>query len=279
MKKILMATDLSDRSDRALERGVLLARRLEADIEVLHVVADTAAVEITAQYETAAKQALGQLLASLPAAADVNPDVALIRGQDFRAILERAAAINAELIILGTPRHTVYELFGGTTAERIVRMGDIPVLMVKETPSESYTHVLVATDLSPSAKRALRAAFEIAPGAAFSLLHVVHVPFRGLLGAEALEQMRGEREHEMKDALLKEVHELAANLEIEPPEIQVLIQEGEIHNAIRQQISKTRPNLLALGTHGRAGFRHALIGSVALDMLSDPPLDVLVAKA
>jgi len=91
--------------------------------------------------------------------------------------------------------------------------------------------------------------------------------------------MRGEREHQVKETLQKEVHDVAEALQIEPPKTTVLIQEGEIHNAIRQQISETRPNLLALGTHGRAGFRHALIGSVALDMLSDPPLDVLVAKA
>jgi nucleotide-binding universal stress UspA family protein len=279
MKKILMATDLSDRSDRALERGVLLARRLEATIEVLHVVDDTAPAEITAQYETAAKQTLIQRLASLPAAVDVNPDVALIRGQEFRAILERAAETNAELIILGTTRNTVHELFGGTTAERIVRMGDLPVLMVKKRPSETYSHVLVATDLSPSATRALRVALEIAPGAEFRLLHVLHVPFKGLLGPQAMLQMRGEREQHVKDALRKEVHELAETLQIDPPKTTVILQEGEIHNAIRQQISETRPDLLALGTHGRAGFRHALIGSVALDMLSDPPLDVLVAKA
>ena len=279
MKRILMATDLSDRSDRALERGVFLARRLEAALEVLHVVDDTVPLEITAQYEAAARQTLNQLLSSLPAAADVNPDVALIRGHGFHAILERAAKINAELIILGTTRHTVYELFGGTTAERIVRVGDLPVLMVKDPPIEAYSHVLVATDLSPSAKRALRVAFEIAPGAEFRLLHVAHVPFKGLLGSQAALQMRGEREHQVKETLQKEVHDVAEALRIEPPKTTVLIQEGEIHNAIRQQISETRPNLLALGTHGRAGFRHALIGSVALDMLSDPPLDVLVAKA
>jgi len=122
-------------------------------------------------------------------------------------------------------------------------------------------------------------ALEIAPGAEFRLLHVVHVPFKGLLGSRAVLQMRGEREQHVEDALRKDFHDLAETLQIEPPKTTVLIQEGEIHNAIRQQISDTHPNLLALGTHGRAGFRHALISSVALDMLSDPPLDVLVARA
>jgi nucleotide-binding universal stress UspA family protein len=278
MKRLLMATDLSDRSDRALERSILLASRLEAALEVLHVVDDAVPLPITAQYEAAARQILNQRLSSLPAA-DVNPDVALIRGQAFHVILERAAKINAELIVLGTTRHTVDELFGGTTAERIIRMGDPPVLMVKEAPSEAYRHVLVATDLSSSAKRALRVALEMAPGAELRLLHVVHVPFKGLLGSQAALQMRGEREQHVKDALQKDVHDVAEALQIEPPKTTILIQEGEIHNAIRQQVSHARPDLLALGTHGRAGLRHALIGSVALDMLSDPPLDVLVAKA
>lgn len=192
-----MATDLSDRSERALERGVLLARRLEVPIEVLHVVDDTAPAEVTAQYETAARQTLSQLLASLPAAADVNPDVALIRGDDFRAILERADETDADLVILGTVRSTAYELFSGTTVERIVRMGNVPVLMVKDAPDEAYARVLVATDVSPSAKRALRVALEIAPRAEFSLLHIVHVPFRGLLGAEAVDQVRAENASNM----------------------------------------------------------------------------------
>lgn len=279
MSKILVATDLSDRSGPALERGAILAQRLEMNVEVLHVVDDTAPAEISAQYETAARKALSELIASLPAAAEVNPDVAIIRGQDFRAILERASESKVELIVLGVTRTTASEFFGGTTAERVVRMGDVPVLMVKEPPTDAYRHVLVATDLSPSAKRAMRMALEIAPGAEFSLLHVVHVPFKGLLGPEAVAQVRGEREQDVKDALLEDVHELAADLKIEPPEMKVLIQEGEIRTAIHQQISETRPDLLALGTHGRAGLRHALIGSVALDMLSDPPLDVLVAKA
>jgi nucleotide-binding universal stress UspA family protein len=37
--------------------------------------------------------------------------------------------------------------------------------------------------------------------------------------------------------------------------------------------------LLAIGSHGRSGLRQALIGSVAGNLLSDPPVDVLATKA
>ncbi|MHA1573937.1 MAG: universal stress protein [Alphaproteobacteria bacterium] len=36
---------------------------------------------------------------------------------------------------------------------------------------------------------------------------------------------------------------------------------------------------MAIGSHGRSGLRQALIGTVAGNLLSDPPVDVLVAKA
>ena len=38
MKKLLLATDLSARSDRALERSLSLARERGADLTVVHVV-------------------------------------------------------------------------------------------------------------------------------------------------------------------------------------------------------------------------------------------------
>jgi len=279
VKKLLIATDLSARSDRALKRAIMLAQRLGASLEILHIVDDTMPSSIVEPYKEAAKTTVHRLLAAIPAAASVKPEFELVRGQDYAAILQRAARIGAELIVLGITRHTVYELFRGTTAERIIRMGDFPVLMVKDPPDDDYTRVLVATDNSPAATRAVGCALAIAPGAELCLLHVIHVPFKGLLGSGALLQIRAEQEDHFKETLSKELYGLASKLGIDPPKKTILVQEGEIHDAIRQQVAQFKPSLLALGTHGWAGLRHALIGSVAEDMLSDPPADILVAKA
>jgi nucleotide-binding universal stress UspA family protein len=279
VKKLLIATDLSARSDRALRRAVSLAQRLGASLEILHVVDDTVPSSIVDQYEEAAKSTIGQLLAVIPEAAGVKPQLEFVRGQAYEAIMQRATRIDAELIVLGITRHTAFELFRGTTAERIIRLGDLPVLMVKDPPGDDYARVLVATDNSPAATRAVGCALAIAPGAEFRLLHVIHVPFKGLLGSEAVRQMRAEQEQHFMDTLRKEIHGLATKLAMDPPKTTTLVQEGEIHDAIRGQVAQFKPTLLALGTHGRAGLRHALIGSVAEDMLSDPPADILVAKA
>jgi nucleotide-binding universal stress UspA family protein len=278
MKKILIATDLSARSDRALRRAAVLAEALKASLDIVHVVEDTMPEAAVGPYEEAARTAIEKLVATVPAAEHVKPAITFVRGQGYRALLEHAARVHADLIVLGITRHTVHELFRGTTAERIVRVGQTPVLMAKDPANEPYSRVLLATDNSPSAARALAAALALAPGAEFRLLHVVHVPFHGLLGQEVRDQIRAEREKDIRDKLEADIAADAAKLGVAPPKATILVQEGDLRSAIDEQIETFKPDLFALGTHGRATFQAALIGSLAQDMLSDPPLDVLVAK-
>jgi nucleotide-binding universal stress UspA family protein len=278
MKKILIATDLSARSDRALRRAAVLAKTLKASLDIVHVVEDTMPEAAVAPYEDAARNSIEQLIATIPEAESVKPVVTFVRGYGYSAILEHAARVHADLIVLGITRHTVHELFRGTTAERIVRVGHVPVLMTKDPAGEPYARVLLATDNSPSAARALACTLALAPGAEFRLLHVVHVPFHGLLGQKVRDQIRAEREQDIRDKLEADIAADAARLGIAPPKATILIQEGDLRTAIDEQIETFKPDLFALGTHGRSTFQAALIGSLAQDMLSDPPLDVFVAK-
>lgn len=55
MRKMLMATDLSVRCDRALQRALSLAGELGAELEILHVVDESLIEGITRQHEAAAR--------------------------------------------------------------------------------------------------------------------------------------------------------------------------------------------------------------------------------
>jgi nucleotide-binding universal stress UspA family protein len=54
---------------------------------------------------------------------------------------------------------------------------------------------------------------------------------------------------------------------------------GRAPEVIRAEVERLRPDLLIVGTHGRTGVPHAIIGSVAEDLLSAPPCDVMAVKA
>lgn len=278
MKKLLIATDLSARSDRALRRAVVLADRLDASLEIVHVIDEAVPQSVLEPYETAARTTLDQLLATIPTAAAVKSKISFVRGHGYSTILQYAAQTGADLIVLGVTRHSIYELFRGTTAERIVRVSAFPVLMVKDPANAPYGRVLVATDNSPAATRALGCALAVAPGAEFCLLHITHVPFKGLLGAEVRGQIRADHERAFREKLNADIASFTAQLGVDPPKMSILVREGEIHHALGEQVDLFKPDLLALGTHGRATIHHALIGSLAQEILSDPPVDVLVAK-
>lgn len=273
-----MATDLSARSDRALQRAMALAQQLGARLEVIHIVSDSAPISIAEQYEASARAIIEQLLASLPSAADVKPEISIVRGHDHDEILRHSQEAGAELIVLGITRHTAYELFRGTTAERIIRIGNLPVLLVKDPVAQAYERVLVATDNSPASRRALECAAAIAPNAEFHLLHTVHVPFKGLLDSESQAQLRQDQEQKFKEALEKDIRAHAQKLGKGGLRITFHVEEGDVLAVVRNQAAELKPDLLAIGSHGRSGLRHAIIGTVAGNLLSDPPVDVLVTK-
>lgn len=152
MKRILAAIDLSGRSDRALQRALALARQFGADLEVIHVVDDGLPDPVRRQIEEASLASMNACLQSLMGDKPETCATRIVAGQDFTGILSRAEEMSADLIVLGIHRHAAREAFRGTTAERVVRFGEIPVLMVKEPVAGPYRRVVVPADLSPHAR-------------------------------------------------------------------------------------------------------------------------------
>lgn len=58
----------------------------------------------------------------------------------------------------------------------------------------------------------------------------------------------------------------------------MLLREGETSGTIRENVTNLKPYLFAVGTHGRIGIAHAILGSVAEDLLANAPIDVLTVK-
>jgi len=50
-------------------------------------------------------------------------------------------------------------------------------------------------------------------------------------------------------------------------------------NGITGAVADIKPDLLAIGTHGRSGVARAMLGSVAASLLAAPPCDILVVRA
>lgn len=283
MKTILFATDLSSRSDRAFERAAALTDQHKAHLVVLHIVDEEQRPAAIHHLVEVARGAIEDDLTSqnLRRTQGADVEVKIVPGNGFADIIRQADEVEAELIVLGTHRaDPLAELFQGTTAERVIRESHAPVLLVKEQCRRPYARVLAAIDFSVYSRRAMQTALKLAPTAAFHLLHVFHVPFSAfLVGQDTRERLRRQQKERLYTMIEEELNALTGTTPEVSPTVEKIIREGEIESAIRGEVQRLEPDLLVVGTHGRTGASHALLGSIAEDMLRDPPCDVLAVKA
>jgi nucleotide-binding universal stress UspA family protein len=141
---ILVPTDGSAGSELAVEHALDLARRYDASVHFVYVV-DTDVVNHYAGID-AIEGVEGALEAqgsdALDAAADRADGEGLIaerhvvEGAPHEAILDAITMVGADLVVMGTERKSgEYRRLLGSVTERVVRMADVPVHVVK-APTE-----------------------------------------------------------------------------------------------------------------------------------------------
>jgi nucleotide-binding universal stress UspA family protein len=122
-------------------------------------------------------------------------------------------------------------------------------------------------------------AARLAPKGVVYLVRAAHRPFTAFLGRDTQNQLIGEERARVTAALDGSISKLSSELSDAAPRFDVVLREGEVRRVVREQVADLRLDILAVGTHGRTGIAHAIIGSIAEDLLADAPVDVVAVKA
>jgi nucleotide-binding universal stress UspA family protein len=148
----------------------------------------------------------------------------------------------------------------------------------------SMHKILVPTDLSACSTRALQEAqrFAAAFSATVDLLYVWSLPT--LVAPESLITGLGINEQPLIDWIRSSAHELLAKFENEAKSAGITLgtsfcEPGEPATSILEHAASGAYDLLVLGTHGRTGFSHALLGSVAEKVVRRAPCPVLTVRS
>lgn len=280
MNRILLATDFSTRSDRALRRAVLLARQISAEIVLVHVVDDDQPPKLIRVEECAAVNLLNDLAATLRETDRVHCESHVSCGEPFQAIADEAERTSADVIVMGPHRRqALRDVFIGTTIERTIRLSRRPVIMANAVPAGAYARVLVATDFSDCSARSVKDARKLGliDHIDVLVLHAFDAPAQSMMMRSSTTIDRSKdyiAEEEARAAAL--LSKFVQELDLRPSRRFVQLIEVPVPEMIRNCVRKYKIDLVVIGTHGRAGPEKFLLGSVAEEVLRDCEADVLV---
>ncbi|MDN5514696.1 MAG: universal stress protein [Pseudomonas sp.] len=277
MIKILVATDLSERSAHAVQRAVQLIRRQGGgEWSLLHVIDDDAPAAHVQRQVQQAETLLQAQAERLGEQAGSVPRVIVGTGEAAAVIVEGAEGMGADLLVVGAHRKSALrDFFVGTTLERVVRSSHLPVLRVNGPVTHEYRHALLAMDLSRTSQQALKRLRELGL-ASLDDLHVASAVEPVVAGAMmeagiSAEVLENQRELQ-RQQLVERLDALGANLSQERLLVQIGSPEGVIGEALRQ----SGADLLVLGTHAREGASRFFLGSVASRLLASLDSDALI---
>jgi nucleotide-binding universal stress UspA family protein len=286
---VLVATDFSPSADAAVEWGAEIARARGGRVVLVHALdlhgplSDflPSPPDLEEHFQGAAVERLEQLATTLRERG-VEVETHLAIGVASQAVVQAAASFAPDLLVQGSRGLTgVAHLLLGSTAQRIVQHATCPVLTVHRGDRERHPnlrHVLVPTDFSHDAEGAARAARALLSpqGARLTLLHAYHLPIEytayGTIPTAIpfSADVAGVAEEKLAAA--------AAALAAEGLQVDTIAREGYPPEVIVEVARELDADVIAMGTHGRTGLRHLLLGSNAERVVSHAGCPVLTVR-
>jgi nucleotide-binding universal stress UspA family protein len=140
--------------------------------------------------------------------------------------------------------------------------------------------ILCPVDFSKHSDHALRyaVAFARLHKAELHLLHVMEMPVYTVSGDTIDPGYSVEAVRELETAARKRLENLASRVQSEHDAVSFDLVTGTPFVEIVQTARKTDADIIVMGTHGRTGLAHVLIGSVAEKVVRKAPCPVLTVK-
>lgn len=279
MQRIMLATDFSERSDRALRRAVLIARAHGAVLDLVHVVDDDRPRRIVDHDATDARTLLRELAQSLRSADGITCETDVVLSDPFAGIAKAVVDKKPDLLVIGPHRrHILKDAFLGTTAERTIRSVGCPVLMVNGPPVAPWRHILLTTDLSDNSRTAMQrfAALGLGKDAHHSVLHVFDATALRLAMSDSMPN--DDRASYLADQQSEARRDLARFMaDVAGLQAEMVVRYGETTTAheIHKAADAMNADLIVVSTQGKGRLARLFLGSVTEKTLQSATVDVL----
>ena len=286
LRSVLVPLDFSRPSMQALKYAIGLAEEFKAAVHLVHVqptdelttIAGAGHLMLNAADAVALMQ---DRLAEVQLEHDVHfwPEHCHIpSGRPYEEICKLARDLDIDLILLSTRGLSgLKHVMLGSTAERVVRFAPCPVLIPRgekyralsanltgEAPPFQCRKILVPVDFSECCFVAVKYAASIATrfNSTVRLFHAMY-PYVETIGFDRVPGETGPLIKAARDNAQLEMDALKQSKWLGQITCETEITTGYPVDEICAQSSRDDVDLVVTATHGRTGFKHALIGSVA----------------
>lgn len=278
MKKILVPTDFSSYANNALKMAFSIADKNGAEIALLNVIPPSAYMSLVmgetdhyinhwADMEKSIKEVARKKLEKIISHTNYkNVTMHPIQGTGpiSETITDYAKKQKADLIVMGTKGASGLKgVLMGSNAERVVRYAECPVISVSHY-EKTYTikHICVVSDFQESAGKNFQVVKDIAAlyDARFTLLRI-NTPNDFQSTRESTTFLQG----------------FSEKWQLEDAEA-VVYNDYYKDEGLKNFLRENKPDLLAMGTHGKSGLKHLLFGSVAEGVVNESEVPVITFK-
>ena len=299
--RVLYPTDLSDASAHAAEWAVAVAGYYKASIAALHVldpivmaVAGPALSSDGTPLQASDIQRPHQWLTTLftnATASGLGVDILVDVGEAPSRILDRAASLPADLIVMGTHGTSGFQhLVLGSVTEKVLRKALCPVLTVppraQATSRLPFRRVLCAVDFSEASLAALQFAVSLVQesDAALTLLHVLEWPWEEP-PPPMIENLPFEQGFALAE--FRRYCEEGAQTRLEslvPDSVRISqapvarLRSGKPYVQILHVAAEEKTDLIVIGVHGRNPLDMALFGSTTNQVVRRATCPVLTLR-
>ncbi|MGO4918031.1 universal stress protein [Maribacter spongiicola] len=276
MKKILVPVDFSKHSEYALHIAAKIAKQVQAEIIVLHMMGISEAIlakDEAQEYEEAKyymdlarkrfKPFLNQTYLKHLKVREIIQNY-----KDFKELNTVAQEQHINLIVMGSHGTSgLGDVFVGSNTEKVVRSSEVPVLVVK-TPNSDFKveNILFACDFTDSSILAYKNVREFAASFSAKLnLIYINTPYYDFNSNTEIEE-RISKFFYKSNTIEQEV---------------TIYNDYSVEHGLMNYSKKGNFDILAIPTRGRKPFTHFLLGSRSIgeDIANHANLPVLTLKS
>ncbi len=273
MKRILVPTDFSSHAENALKTAAQIAKKTNSEIHLLHII-----------------ETPNQMNDALTASADI-PEVMLyikkatetldsIREQGFLENITVTESIRFERVFKGIISYTnenetdlivmgshgisgIEEILLGSNTERIVRLANVPVLVIKkDNPYFNPSKIVFASDFSDEIKEPFKKLLK------FAKIYNSKISMLTICTPNSFKPT---------SVTNKIMQEFTNDLNIENLSFHIY-NDTNIEKGIINFSNEINADLISICTHGRTGLSHFFTGSISEDLANHAARPLLVYK-